>query len=334
LQENFDCSLIGLVLYTWSRKLLQDTHQLISIEAEDETDVVLQVHLWPATDATGWVHIMHGMSEHGARYGHLAQALNKAGFHVSADDHRGHGLTASGSGSLGHLANHDGWNKMVADQAQIISHIQQRWSQPLTILGHSMGSFLATRVVQQYASRLKPRLEGLALSSSNYSAPWFFRIASVIAAIECRRQGPLAQSKLLDQLSFGRFNSSFKPLRTPKDWISSDAEVVDAYIADPLAGHGISNQFWFDLLHGLADLSDPEEMARIDADLSIYLFSGDKDPVGKQGKGVVALQKALQRAGSREVSCILYPNGRHEMINEPNKQQVIADLLVWLGRGP
>jgi alpha-beta hydrolase superfamily lysophospholipase len=153
---------------------------------------------------------------------------------------------------------------------------------------------------------------------------------SVIASFERWRQGPLVHSALLEQLSSGSFNNTFKPTRTAKDWISSDAAVVDAYIADPLAGHGISNQFWFDFLHGLADLSEPEAMAQIDPQLPIYLFSGEKDPVGKQGKGVIALQKALQRAGSKQVACKLYSNGRHEMINEPNKEQVIADLLAWL----
>ena len=137
---------------------------------------------------------------------------------------------------------------------------------------------------------------------------------------------------MLDALSFGSFNNKFKPFRTPKDWISSDPKVVDAYIADPLAGHGISNQLWFDFLNGLAEMSEPDSMAQINNELPIYLFSGDKDPVGKQGKGVITLQKALQRAGSKQVECCLFPNGRHEMINEPNKQQVISDLLDWLSK--
>jgi len=310
----------------------QNHYEVITLDADDQP-LQLHVHLWSVENATGWVHIMHGMSEHGARYAHLAQALNAAGYNVSADDHRGHGLTGQQANSLGHLANHDGWNKMVADQGLIINHLQQQWTQPLTILGHSMGSFLATRVVQNYSKRLKGHLQSLVLSGSNYSPPWFFRIVSLIASVERLRQGPLAQSKLLDQLSFGSFNNAFKPVRTPKDWINSDAQAVDAYIADPLAGHGISNQFWFDLLHGLADLSEPEDMTNIDPNLPIYLFAGDKDPVGKQGKGVLALQTALKRAGAKHVDCKLYPNGRHEMINEVNKEQVIADLLVWLHKG-
>jgi alpha-beta hydrolase superfamily lysophospholipase len=195
-----------------------------------------------------------------------------------------------------------------------------------------MGSFLATRLVQQYAKKFTNQLKGLVLSGSNYSPPLLFRIASVIASFERWRQGPLAQSKLLEQLSFGSFNNNFKPTRTPKDWISSDPAVVDEYIADPLAGHGISNQFWVDFLTGLAELSKPESMAQIDKELPIYLFAGDKDPVGKQGQGVIALQKELQRAGSKQVECRLYPNARHEMLNEPNKQEVISDLLVWINK--
>ena len=310
--------------------MLQENHQVISLNAQGEAGVVLKAHLWPATAASGWVHIMHGLSEHGARYDHLAKALNASGYHVSVGDYRGHGLTCAGVQGIVHLADHDGWNKIVADQMSIISHLQQQWPQPLTLYGHSMGTYVATRLVQRYARKLKPMLKELVLSASSYRPPWLYRIGLVPIVFERWRQGPLVHSKLLDWLTFGYFNNAFKPVRTPKDWISSDHAVVDAYIADPLAGHPISNQFWFDLMHGLVEVHEPESMAQIDSELPIYLFSGDKDPVGMQGTYVVALQKALKRAGSKDVTYKLYANGRHEMINEPNKQQVINDLLDWL----
>lgn len=304
-------------------------HQLICLESKLD-QAHLYVHLWPLERATGWVHIMHGMSEHAGRYHHLASALNDAGFNVSADDHRGHGLTGKEVGALGHLAHSNGWQKVVSDQAQIILHLQTQWTQPLTILGHSMGSFLATRLVQKYAQKFDKQLHGLVLSGSNYSPPWWYRIASLVASFERWRHGPLGQSGLLHQLSFGSFNNNFKPTRTAKDWLSSDPVAVDAYLTDPLAGQGISNQFWFDLLNGLAELSEPDAMAQINNDLPIYLFSGDKDPVGKQGRGVIELQRALKRAGSKQVDCRLYEHGRHEMLNEPNQQEVISELIVWL----
>ena len=318
------------LLLEWVLKMVQEKHQIISINTQGEVGVVLKVHLWPANNAGGWVHIMHGVSEHGARYDQLAKVLNAAGYHVSVGDYRGHGLTCTSAQGLGHLADHDGWNKIVADQMTIISHLQDQWDQPLTLYGHSMGTFLATRVAQRYARKLKPILQSLVLSASSYRPPWLYRIGLIPILFELWRKGPLAHSKLLDWLTFGYFNNAFKPVRTPKDWISSDHAVVDAYIADPFAGHPITNQFWFDWMHGLAEVHEPESMAQIDSDLPIYLFSGGQDPVGKQGEYVVSLQKALKRAGSKDVTYKLYANGRHEMINEPDKEQVFDDLLVWL----
>ena len=250
-------------------------HQLICLKSEADL-VNLYVHLWPAQHANRWVHIMHGMSEHAGCCDHLAMALNTAGFNVSADDHRGQGLTGKEMHALGHLADYNGWQKAVADQAQIIAHLQNQWSQPLTILGHSMGSFLATRLVQKYAQKFNFQLHGLVLSGSNYSPTWWYRLGAVVAPFERWRYGPLSQSVLLYRLSFGRFNNHFKPIRTPKDWISSDPVAVDAYIADPLAGQGISNQFWFDFLNGLAELLEPQALAQISAHLPVCRRQGPR----------------------------------------------------------
>lgn len=311
-------------------------YQILPIVAKDEPDLTLFVHVWPCAqpEVQGWVHIMHGMSEHGARYAETAQWLNELGFHVSADDHRGHGLTGQGQaeqgqGHLGHMGDHNGWRKCVLDQTHIMQTLAEQWTQPLSVLGHSMGSFVATQWVQEQGRQM-PQLASLILSGSNYGAPWFFRIAAGIAAIEIARQGKQGRSVLLDKLSFGQFNSRIHPKRTSKDWICTLPEVVDAYIADPMAGQLISNQFWFDCLHGLADLSEPDSMLQIPNNLPIYIFAGAMDPVGKYGKGIVALQKALRLAGKKNVTAHIYPQGRHEMLNEVNTQQVREDLGAWL----
>ena len=308
-------------------------YQILPIAAKHEDDVTLFVHVWPCVQPKvhGWVHIMHGMSEHGARYAETAQWLNELGFHVSADDHRGHGLTGQGQNHLGHMGDHNGWRKCLFDQTHIMQTIAQHWSQPLCVLGHSMGSFMATQWVQEQ-SRQMPQLKSLILSGSNYGAPWFFRIAAGLAAIERTRQGKEGRSAVLDKLSFGAFNRRIHPLRTPKDWLCTLPEVVDAYIADPMTGQLLSNQFWFDFLHGLADLSEPDAMVQIPNDLPIYIFAGGMDPVGKYGKGIADLQKALRLAGKKDVTVHIYAQGRHEMLNEVNKQQVRKDLQAWLYR--
>jgi alpha-beta hydrolase superfamily lysophospholipase len=295
-------------------------------------------HQWlpqePSQSPKAWVHIMHGMAEHSARYQHLAEFLNHQGYLVSADDHRGHGKTGDANGNLYHLADNDGWNQIVDDQWQLIEHLSEQTDLPLIILGHSMGSFMATRLCQIYPDKLQGRFgdqfKGLVLSGSNYTSPWTCKIAALIANIERLRVGKKSISNLLETLSFGAFNDTFKPTRTAKDWLSRDQAVVDAYIADPFCGGALSTQSWYDFLRGLADLSSPKAMAKINSDLPIYIFSGAMDPVGGQGEGVKKLAGVLKDAGVKNITCKLYSDGRHEMLNEVNRSEVYGDFLNWL----
>ena len=288
-------------------------------------------HQWPTKEPIGWLHIMHGMAEHGGRYADLAGFLNQQGIMVTAGDHRGHGLTGSAVDSLYHVADNDGWNQMVDDQCQLIGHIATEHDLPLVILGHSMGSFMATHFCQRFAKELTSKqLKGLILSGSNYDAPAAFKVFAGLAKIERLRLGGRKISNLLETLSFGAFNRAFKPNRTEKDWLSRDHGMVDTYIADPMCGGAISTQSWYDFLSGLAQLFTPKALAQIDKELPVYLFAGELDPVGKQGKGVKKFQEILQQIGIEQVDLKLYAKGRHEMINETNRTEVYDDILKWL----
>ena len=291
-------------------------------------------HQWRPVKPFGWLHIMHGMAEHSARYADLADFLNRRGIMVTAGDHRGHGLTGSAAKSLYHFADSNGWSQMLDDQWQLITHIAKQQKMPLVILGHSMGSFMANHFCQHYGKQLNlandGQLRGLILSASNYDSPAAFKIAAALATIERRRLGPRNISPILEQLSFGAFNRAFKPNRTAKDWLSSDHNVVDTYIDDPWCGGAISTQSWYDFLTGLAELSAPTALSQLEPSLPIYLFAGDLDPVGKQGKGVLRLKNSLLQAGSQQVDLKLYEGGRHEMINETNRTEVYQDIFSWL----
>jgi alpha-beta hydrolase superfamily lysophospholipase len=311
---------------------------LNSIAFTTGTSGTYYYHQWPAQTADqqpkAWVHIMHGMSEHSARYKQLAEFLNQQGYMVTADDHRGHGKTGDTNGNLYHLADNNGWNQMIDDQWQLLEHLGAQNNLPLIILGHSMGSFMATRFCQTYADKIQysfaDRLKGLVLSGSNYAPPLACKTVAAIAKIECLRLGKSSTSKLMEKLALGSFNDKFKPNRTAKDWLSRDENVVDSYIADPFCGGALSTQSWYDFFRGLADLASPQAMAKINKNLPIYLFSGAMDPVGGQGAGVKKLATVLKSAGIADISCKLYPGGRHEMLNETNKLVVYEDLLGWL----
>lgn len=291
---------------------------------------------WQAENPKLWVHIMHGMAEHSERYKSLAKFLNQHDISITADDHRGHGVTGSKANSLYHFADKNGWNKLIDDQRQLITHLAKQQSAPLIILGHSMGSYMALDFCQKFSYLLNKQgatqLRGLVLSGSGYSAPTLSRFAGLIALIERLRLGKDKPSPVLEHLSIGHFNRQFKPVRTEKDWISSDPDMVDKYINDPWCGGAISTQSWLDFLRGLVNIFSQRQLRSLPKNLPIYLFSGALDPVGNAGSAVKALKDKLLKLNIEQVDMQLYPNGRHEMLNEVNRKTVYNDLLDWLNQ--
>ena len=299
-------------------------HSTFWLTANDHSR--LSVNQWlPDSPPRAVVMLSHGMAEHSGRYARLADALCRAGYGVYALDQRGHGRTAD-EGILGLYAEKDGWNKVVGDLASLNQHIgQQQPDLPIILLGHSMGSYIA----QGYLLHHSASLHGAILSGSNFQPVALYRAAQIIARIERARQGLRGRSALIDFLSFGSFNKAFKPNRTKFDWLSRDPVEVDNYINDPLCGFRCTNQLWIDLLGGLQQISKVSNLAQIDPGLPILVMGGDCDPVS-EGKRLKDLAHALREAGCQDVQLTLYPQARHEVFNETNRDEVTADLLTWL----
>jgi len=269
------------------------------------------------------VQIAHGLAEHSARYGRLAAALNQAGYAVYANDHRGHGPSCPPD-ELGHFADDDGWAKALADLWTFNRRIAaDEPGAPIVFLGHSMGSFFGQDFVPQHSDALA----GAVFSGSNGKPPAIAAAARLIARVERLRLGPRGKSALLNQMLFGDFNKPFKPARTPVDWLSRDAAEVDKYVADPLCGFPFTTALGVDLLDALPRLARPENLGRIRKDLPIYVFSGEKDPVGANLKSLIDAFKAL---GFSRLTTRIYPGARHETLNETNRDEVTRDLIAWL----
>ena len=193
------------------------------------------------------------------------------------------------------------------------------------VLGHSMGSF----VLQQLLFEHPGGMIAAALSGSNGRPPAIAALGKLVARIERARVGRRNPSPVLQRLTFNSYNRAFAPARTEFDWLSRDPEEVDAYIADPLCGFPVSTQTWLDMLNSLGRIADPSNVAKIPKGLPLYLFAGDRDPVGDSGKGMKTLRDAYTRAGIADVRLELYPDGRHEMLNETNRDEVMADFIAW-----
>jgi len=278
-------------------------------------------------DARGLIQIAHGMAEHCARYERVADRLAGAGWAVVIHDHRGHGPDCP-EPDLGHFADRDGWQKVREDLRQVREAGRERQPEgKLVLLGHSMGSFIA--ISDQIDAR--GSVDALVLSGSNVGGGPLVRVAQVPARIERRRQGRRGKSKLLAFLSFGSFNKGFEG-RTDFDWLSRDDAEVDAYVADDRCGFDCTNQLWVDLLGALEDNGRPDRLARIRGDLPVYIFGGSRDPVSAGGEGLVALERQLRDAWLTNVRRRIYPDGRHEMLNETNRDEVVEDLLEWLAK--
>jgi alpha-beta hydrolase superfamily lysophospholipase len=289
----------------------------------------LHVHRWlPQGEPRAVLQVVHGMAEHGGRYAGLAEVFSAAGFAVYAHDQRGHGRSATDA-PLGHMDDEDPFGRAATDLRELSHWLNSEHpNRPRLLLGHSMGSFIAQRLLAEHPDAFI----GVALSGSNGRPPPSAYAGRLVARLERARLGPRAPSPLLQRLSFGDFNRHFRPNRTDFDWISRDEDEVDAYVADPFCGFAVSVQTWLSLLDALPALTAPEALARIRKDLPIYVFAGTHDAVGDFGRGVMRLVDALRAAWLSDVTVRLYDGGRHEMLHEINRDEVIAELLAWAER--
>jgi alpha-beta hydrolase superfamily lysophospholipase len=282
----------------------------LSYKSADGTQIV--AYKWEPEDDRGplaAVQLTHGMGEHAQRYDHVARALNEDRFVVYAQDHRGHGASADPEtyGDLGE----GGWNALVDDIGLLSAKIRADHPDlPLILLGHSMGSY----AVQQYLLDHSADVDGVVLTGT--------------AAIDL-----LEPALDLDQpLDLAVFNAPFQPARTDFDWLSRDEAVVDAYIADPGSGFGIDVESAKAMFVGARRLADPAQVAAMRSDLPVYIAVGEADPVNGGLALLTPLTDRYQAAGLTDVTVRVYPGARHEILNETNRDEVIAELNSWLDR--
>ena len=296
--------------------------------SEEGTEIFVYKWLPEANkEIIGVVQIAHGMAENAGRYEALAKKLTDDGFAVYANDHRGHGKTSDSVEKQGILANNEGFKWMVKDVHKLTEIIKRNHADiPVFLLGHSMGSFIAQKYIMIYGNEL----DGVILSGTNGRQGFMLTVGSFVAMVECQLKGRDAKSLILTQMSFGSYNDNFKPLRTKFDWLSRDNSEVDKYITDPYCGAVFTAGFYYDFLEGLKEIEKQENMDKVPKDLPIYMFSGAKDPVGKEGKGVRDLYDSYKSMGVKDVLIKLYKGGRHEMLNEINREEVMENLVKWI----
>ncbi|OLL74800.1 putative Lysophospholipase, Monoglyceride lipase [Pseudonocardia sp. Ae168_Ps1] len=260
-------------------------------------------------EVRGIVQLTHGMGEHALRYVALAAALTGRGFAVYAQDHRGHGATAGGPEGYGVLGD-DGWDQLVADIGVLSAQAREEQpGVPLVLLGHSMGSF----AVQQYLVADAPPPDAVVLSGT--------------AVLDLMEQG-LDLSVPMDLSSF---NAPFEQ-RTGYEWLSRDTAQVDAYVGDARCGFGIDLPGTRAMFERARPLADAGTLRRIPGGLPVHVVVGDEDPVNGGLALVRPLTERYAAAGMHDVTLRIWPGARHEVFNETNRDEIVAELLTWLDR--
>ena len=297
-------------------------HEQTVLAADDGHEIHLQT--WaPTGEPCGVIQLLHGLGEHIRRYERFAQAAVERGYVVYGHDHRGHGFSA---GDRGYFADDNGWHRITEDVRVVNDHILEKHaSKPVIMVAHSMGSFIGETFAMHYGARL----QGLLLSGSSWPQRLQVLPGRLLAKLESFRVGKRGNSALINALGFSAFNRPFRPVRTEMDWLSRDEAEVDLYLADSLCGGPFTCGLWLDFLGGLYELASDHALTRIPADLPILISGGSVDPVGGE-KGMTKLAMHYMQTMHQRVKLKVYPEGRHEMLNEVNRDEVTSDWLDWI----
>ncbi len=282
---------------------------------------------WSADrDPIGVVQIAHGLAEHALRYKRFGEQLVEAGFDVYATDHRAHGRTADLHGEMG-IARPGGWDALMDDMHVLTEHARaQHPDLAIILFGHSMGSFLAQGVVQRWGDEYA----GLVLSGTTGGLAVDADTMKVVHDLgEGDAQG---EPSMVIGAMFGGFNEPFdSPDASGFEWLSRDPAEVQAYVDDPWCGFPVSNGYVEDMLVGCAETWTDDAEARVPSDLPVLVTGGNEDPVGggTGAPGAHALASRWRDHGV-DVDERFYEGGRHEILNEFNRDEVMADLVDWI----
>jgi alpha-beta hydrolase superfamily lysophospholipase len=284
-------------------------HEPARVDFDSADGLTLAAYRWdPAGPPKAMAQIAHGVGEHARRYDHVATALTAAGYVVYSHDHRNHGATARSADELG-ATGAAGWTELVADVGRVGQRARAAHpGLPLVLVAHSLGSFASQQLLLDH--------------SEDYDAVAMSGTAALTL---------LEPAMNLDEpMELEAFNAAFDPPRTDFDWLSRDDAEVDKYIADPLCGFGLDTEGGKALFAGAREAGDPERLAGMRKDLPVYITVGEMDPVNGQLALVTALADGYRAAGLRDVTVRVWPEARHEIFNEINRDEIIAAMVGWL----
>jgi alpha-beta hydrolase superfamily lysophospholipase len=298
--------------------------QTFIFSAADDTQIYC--HRWPVDKPVAIVQLVHGGAEHAGRYQRLARALNSRGYAVYAEDHRGHGRTGEINTSLGDMGEANAFERVCDDVLALGRRAKTEYPGiPLIIIGHSLGSLIVQRILLQHSQEY-----AAAVLSGSPDITAIAAAAELVHA-EVDRVGRDQVSEVLDTATMENFAAAIPNAETPLDWLSRDRQQLQLYADDPWCGYALCAGVWQDLIAAMLVTTEISAVAAtLRRDLPVYILSGSDDPVHDNWAAIDRLARNYRQCGLRDVTVKSYAGGRHEMFNEINREDVVAELLEWL----
>lgn len=287
----------------------------------------LHVMRWQSERVNAILQISHGMVEHIERYDRFATYLAEKGIMVVGNDHLGHGKSVDSEEEYGFFATKDGSKIVVDDLYEVTKYIKEQYKEvPYFVLGHSMGSFMIRRYIMTYGNEV----DGAIIMGTGQLPNSKLAAASTILNVIKRKNGIRHRSELMNSLGFGGYNRKFEPARTDKDWLTRDEKIVDLYRSDERCRFTFTVNGYETIFDTMRFIAEPSNINQIPKELPILFVAGEKDPVGDFGKTVKKIYESYKVAGVKDVSIKLYPEDRHEIINELDYETVYEDIFRWI----
>lgn len=288
-----------------------------------------QIHFgrWePTNSPKGVVQLVHGIAEHIQRYDAFATYLNSLGYLVVAEDHMGHGKSVDEKNPRGHF--NGGWFNAVEDTYALLTQTRNAYPDlPYILFGHSMGSFIVRTILQNHPDS---GISACIICGTGWMPEIVLKSGIAMAKVTCKLFGETKPNSALQSVMFQGYNNRIEHPRTPYDWLSRDAKIVDAYMTDPMCGFTVASSLLRDMLTGILYIQGAENLEKMDKQLPVHFVAGGDDPVGAYSNGVLKAAEAFRNFGMQNVSCRIYPLCRHEILNEINRREIFEDIGQWI----
>lgn len=288
---------------------------------------MLHLVIWePEKEVRAIIQISHGMTEYILRYHEFAEYLNRYGILAVGNDHIGHGTTAKKE-DLGYFGSEMS-KTVVEDLHKVTTFIKNKFGSdiPYFLFGHSMGSFMARRYLMTYGTEL----DGAILSGTGFQPAVVLAAGKLAASVIGCFRGERYRSEFLRKMAFGYYNKKIDHPESGNDWLTKDREIVRKYDQDQHCTFHFTVNGYQTLFDVLSFIQDKRNAAAIPDTLPILMVSGEQDPVGDYGRGVRKVYEQLKAAGIKDIKLVLYPEDRHELINETDRNVVYGNIRDWV----